>query len=158
MTAFCIWTWYLQILYYVKENTKECEAHVSTGKKSWCEVNCVIIPFITGGLSASMRFRTSVRTGQSPAEVGRRCGLQGRTWGESTDHSKEKAEKGSMTTSYPSHLPVSPENVTIRQLRDSWNLAAVLQSLAPHRSQNHNQWYLNLSNADSSWKQTKTGS
>jgi len=102
-------------------------------------VNCAITPFITGGLSASMRLRTPIRTGESPAEVGRRCGLQGRTWGESTDHSQEKAEKGSMTTSHPSHFPVSPDNVNIRQLRDSWNLAAVLQRLAPHRSQNHNQ-------------------
>lgn len=124
--------------YSIKENTKECEARVITGKKSGCEVNCVMTPFITGGLSASMRFRTPTRTGASPAEVGRGCGLEGRTWGESPDHSQEQAEKGSMPASHPSHLPVSPDNVNSRQLRDSWSPAAVLQALAPHRKQSHN--------------------
>lgn len=56
--------------------------------------------------------------------------------------SQEARGSPMLTTTAPTiqrmHLPISSDNVSVKKLGLSWNLAAALQTLAPQRSQNHN--------------------
>lgn len=94
-----------------------------------------------------MRFRTPTRTGESPAELGRGCGLEGRTWEKvpTTLRNRQRRAPCQPVTHHTSQCPRQCDYQTAERLLESCCYPA---NPGPSQESESQQWYLNLSNAD----------